>query len=386
VQRNVGGQYLGFVETPTCACQACDMICSTTCDCAMPTPKVQKIAAGEVDERTWSGIIQTSGSAGCGGFGGTDCLSPENAPYNETFNLHLCYALAAPGLLFAPDGGAVAGTLPMDAITCVDKEFHIDDGVAEISPQRGADCVTTADCTGMGELCFSGACTASCPDNSYPTIGNDWNLSVGVDDMGFFDMAAGTNMRSIYTGAGTLTSATYSGNSVSLQLLRTGASGESLRGTISFTVPPGALGPLTSGQAVAVKAIVPDMVTAFDGNVALTVRTADDAGTLLVAADSAQAGPLLSSADIAPFAVTYNHDTTGCRSTDCGKILFSSTKFTLGAHSVTLEPGAQANLVDVTGTFRALNVDSQHNDVSATCDPADIRPYLIWRDKAPGTP
>src|ERR1700690_863578 len=48
VPRNVGAQNLSFVETPTCACQACDMVCSGTCDCPMPAPLVQRIAAAEI--------------------------------------------------------------------------------------------------------------------------------------------------------------------------------------------------------------------------------------------------------------------------------------------------------------------------------------------------
>jgi hypothetical protein len=384
VQRSVGGQWLSFVETPACACQACDMICGAggTCDCPMPTPMVQKVESGTNAERTWSGLVQVSSAAGCGGFGGTSCLNPENAPYNETFNLHLCYALSAdvpPSL----DGGAVEGMLPTDT-TCVDKQFQIDDGLVEISPQRGADCVTSADCRGPGELCFSGACTASCPNNTYPQIGNNWDIGIGITDMGFFDSVTDVNGRTIFTGTGTISSAAYSGNSVRIHLTRTGSSGEALNGVIAFTVPPNELGPLTAGAPVSVKSVQPSMTENPD-NAALIIRAVDDGGTLLVAADSAQNGPLLSGDDVQPFTVAFNQDTVGCRSTDCGKLLFSTTTFTLsGGQQVNLEPGGQANLVSSAGTYRAVNVDAQRNGMDAMCDPADIRPYLIWQDKPPG--
>jgi hypothetical protein len=388
VQRNLGGQYTSFVETPACDCQSCDQICSVaTCDCPMPAGMVLRVAAGDSVERTWSGVVQISGSAECGGFGtGTTCLSPDNAPYNETFNLHLCYVLQAPGLEFPDDGGSTSGTLDMTSVTCTDKEFHIEDGLAEISPPRGADCVTTADCKGAGELCFSGACTASCPDNGYPSIGQNWNVSVGVDPMDFFDVATDGKGRTVYTGTGTITSAAYSGNSVAIQLGRTGSAGEMLRGTVHLSVPPMQLGPLASGTGVTVKAIGPNM-TESQGNGALLIRATDDGGTLLVAVDAAQNGALLSPADVAPLTVTFNTDTIGCTtSSGCGKVLYSTTTFTLAGKSVKLEPGSNANLVDPTGVFRALNVEAQINGAGATCDPADIRSYLIWRDKAPGTP
>ncbi len=388
VQRIIGGTYLSFVEAPACDCQSCDNACSgATCDCPSPSPTVQRVPPAAIFERTWSGIVQDSATAQCGGFGvpGPMCLSPENAPYNETFNLHLCYALSAPGVGIAADGGTVGGTLPATGTTCADKEFRIEDGVAEISPVRGADCVSTTDCKGDGELCFSGACTASCPDNGFPTIGANWNVSLAVSDMGFFDIETDATGRTVSTGTGTISSAEYNGDTIHIHLTRSGSSGEALTASVNLTVPPGNLGPLTMGQGVSVKTIQPaDPDT--DDNAAVVIRDTSDAGVLLVAVDAAENGAQLTAADIAPFTVTLNSDTVGCLISDCGKVLFSSTTFAAGTKSVTLQPGASANVVVPTGTYNALNVYAARNDAAATCDLTDLRPYLLWQTQAPTGP
>ena len=116
--------------------------------------------------------------------------------------------------------------------------------MVEIGPQRGADCVTAADCKGTGELCFSGACTASCPANTFPAEAES-SLRIGVDDCGFFT-ATTEGTKTTYVGSGTVGSAAYNTSSLRIYLTRTGSVGETLTGTIDFDVPRASqLGPLT---------------------------------------------------------------------------------------------------------------------------------------------
>jgi hypothetical protein len=381
VQRSAGGGWVTFDETPRCACLACDMVCSGTSSCPEPTTRlVQRVPPGSSFDRQWAGVVQLQSTAGCGGFGGTMCLAPENAPYNETFNLHLCYALSATLTGASTDGGAVEGVLPSD-VGCVDRTFHIDDGVAEVGPQRGADCVTTADCKGMGELCFSGACTASCPANTFPSEAES-SVRIGIDDRGFFTVTQ-DGSKITYTGTGTVGSATYNTSSLRVFLTRQGSSGETLTGTIDLDVPRASyLGPLASGQKVQVRIIDNSPPSRPTSNAAFTRR--DEQGSLLIAADSALGTPNLAAADLAPFTVTVSSALVGCRMTGCGKELFSKVSFSDGTKTVELEPGGDANLVNTGGTYRAVNVFGAEYTSSSPCEPKVIRPYILWRDKAPG--
>ena len=382
IQRNVGGTWYSFVEAPRCACEACDQACSSSsCDCPEAEKQVRRIDANTSAERSWSGVVQLTGSPPCALGQGATCLSPENAPYNETFNIHLCYALQVPGVFANPDGGSSPGALPADA-TCVDKEFRIDDGVVEVGPARGADCITTADCKGKDELCFSGSCTSSCPDNDYPVLGANWALRIASpDDQGFFTTTMEGNAQ-VFTGTGTIASATYQGSTVTIRVSRKGSSNETLNGALYVTAPPSQLGPLTSGTAVSIRLVD----ASSDGNPenrALVIR--DGAGVLLFAADVSQEGQLLTNSDTAPFAVSFETAVVGCRLTGCGRQLFTATRFTGPTQSVLLEPGKTANTVTTDGTYRLLDVSS--STFSGTnCSLSAQRPWLVWRDKAPGAP
>src|SRR5207248_1181868 len=153
------------------------------------SPRVQRVSANDNLERTWSGVVQVDGQASCGALvGAVPCLNSENPAVNETFRAQLCYSPQAPGVTPPPDGGQdpVPGTLPDKSILCVTREFKPIDGVVELSPERGADCATHSDCK-ANELCFSGACTSSCPANDFPELGGSWQLRVlEPDDQGFF--------------------------------------------------------------------------------------------------------------------------------------------------------------------------------------------------------
>lgn len=381
VQRYVAGTAQSFSEAPDCACLSCESICSAACVCPEPEGRVRRVPTGTQVEREWSGVVQVAGRAPC--FGQSQqCLSAENAPYNETFSLHLCYTLQAPGIIANPDGGSNAGKLPADA-TCVDKEFRIEDGVVEIGPARGADCVTSSDCKGTDELCFSGSCTASCPENDYPTLGSNWALRIASpDDQGFFTTSTDGGQQ-VFSATGTIASATYQGSTLTLRLSRKGASNEVLNGTVYITLPPGELGPLTVGSLVSVRLI--DASTRDNPeNRAVVVKEAD-AGTLLVAADVGQGGSLLSADDTAPFSVSFDSAIIGCRFTGCGRQLFSATRFVGPTQTVVLEPGKSADQVTTLGTYRTLNV-SNSTYAKAVCSLSTQRPWVIWRDRAPGAP
>ena len=115
-------------------------------------------------------------------------------------------------------------------------------------------------------------------------------------------------------------------------------------------------------------------------NRALIIR--EPAGALLFAADHAQQGVLLKAADTAPFAVSFTAPLVGCRFNECGKQLFFQTRFEAAAATSSIDPGKSALLTIPQGAFRVLNVASGTYGTT-TCKLFDIRPFAIWREKAP---
>src|SRR5688572_6641065 len=81
VMRNVGGEWIPFVESPRCECQACEFVCGgCACPETTPDPKVMKVEANGSAEREWSGFVQVSENAACPGtvvVEGPPCLNPE---------------------------------------------------------------------------------------------------------------------------------------------------------------------------------------------------------------------------------------------------------------------------------------------------------------------
>ena len=374
VQRNVGGTWLGFDEKLKCACLSCDQICGGACPCDGGSPAfVRKVLPGDNFERTWNGVVQVQSPSGCA----DGCLRAENAPLDETFNLQLCYQSEILGVDL-PDGGRLAAVYPRPDQTCVDKEFRVADGVAEVSPRKGTVCTTQLDCVGIGELCLSGSCTAGCPANGYPVLGAGYALRIASDDLGFFTSTADAGT-SVLAGSGEITSVIYNGGTMTVRLKRLGPASEVLTGAVYVTLPMGQAAPLTQGSTVSVQL--------FDGssstnpeNRALVIR--DATGALLFAADQAQQGTLLKPADTAPFTVSFSAPLVGCRFNECGKQLFFKTRFTAAPVESMLEPGKSALLTIPQGAFRALNVTSGTYGTTS-CKLFDIRPFAIWREKAP---
>jgi hypothetical protein len=372
VQRNVSGTWYGFDETPACACQTCEQVCDLSCACDGGPPKfVRRVLPGTTFERTWNGIVQVQAISGCSNGGAENCLRPENGPLDEGFNLELCFQLQASGVGL-PDGGRLAAQYPAAGQSCVDKEFRIADQVVEISPPKGSSCNVQGDCLGPMELCFSGSCTASCPDNGFPTLGAGWALRIAEpDDQGFFAVEDG----GVVSGSGAITSVLYNAGTMTVRLRRTGPAGETYNGAVFVTLPAGAAVPLTQGAQVSVRVIDGSSATNPE-NRAVVIHDTD--GGLLFAADQSQQGRLLSAADTAPFTLGNATPIVGCRTTECGKQLFFQTRFTAEGNDTLLDPGKSATVTLSSGAYQVLNVSNASYAIT-TCKLSDIRPYALWR-------
>ncbi len=375
VQRAIAGSWLGFEDTLACECRTCDLTCDSTCSCADggSTNFVRKIQPGDTFERTWTGVVHVTSTSQCN----TACLAPENAPTDEGFNLQLCYQSEVLGVSL-PDGGRLAAAYPKPDQTCVDKQFRIADGLVELSPAKGTVCTQQSDCRGVGELCLGGACTASCPANGFPVLGAGYALRIDSSDQGFFTTAK-LDAGSVSTGTGDVTSVIYNGGTMTVRLKRTGTAGETLTAAVYVTLPMGQAAPVPQGAKVTVKLIDGSTQTNQE-NRALVIREAT--GALLFAADHAQQGTLLKADDTAPFTVASTPLIIGCRFNECGRQLFFKTKFSNAPVESNLEPGKAALLTVPQGAFRALNV-TDSSFATTTCKLFDIRPFAIWREKAP---
>jgi len=376
VQRGIAGAWLGFEDTVPCACRTCDQVCDSTCSCGDggPTSFVRKIQPGDTFERTWNGVVHVTSISTCD----VACLAPENAPTDEAFKLQLCYQSEVLGVEL-PDGGRLAAAYPKPDQTCVDKEFRIADGIVEVSPKKGTTCTQQSDCVGVGELCLAGSCTASCPANGFPVLGAGYALRIDSTDQGFFTTATADAGVAVSTGTGEITSVIYNGGTMTVRLKRTGPSGETLTAAVFVTLPMGQAAPVPQSAKVTVK-LIDGSTSTNPENRALTIREAT--GALLFAADHAQQGMLLKVDDTAPFTVTSTTPIIGCRFNECGKQLFFKTKFSNAPVESSLEPGKAALLTVPQGAFRALNV-TDTSFGTTTCKLFDIRPFAIWREKAP---
>ncbi len=366
VQRNVGGQWFSFDDLP-CECQTCERICERSCLCPDGgiSDQVLSIPPNGQAERSWDGVIQVAGFS-CGQV----CLVPENAPPDETFQLQLCFVNQIDGVQAPPDGGRVSATFPQpDAQTCVVRAFQPQQGVVEISPARGADCSTTADCRGRDELCLSGSCTAGCPANTFPPQAE---LFVTVTNSGFFtESREADGGRVLLSGEGRIVSTQFVNQSFQLSLGGTNGSGR-----VDVKLPGGLGGPsLATNAEVRVQ-----VATRTVGDKiwrAVTVRSTT--GELLFAADPALAGDALVPADLAPFSIVVDPTAVGCRvDASCGKFVFAKQTLSNGTTSVSVEPGKLESLTVGTQAFRFWNVTAGRYGASSTC--ASYRPWVLWRE------
>ncbi|MFT3835757.1 MAG: hypothetical protein QM723_02020 [Myxococcaceae bacterium] len=373
VQRNVGGTWFSFLDTDTCSCLSCSNVCDQVCNCKDGgTPFVRAIGPSEVESRTWTGVVQVAGSTACNGMQ-LDCLDPENAPGDETFNLHFCFQTQVQGIDLS-DGGRGMGTYSSQGETCEDKQFHPDDGVVEVGPFKGASCTSSAECRGGDQLCLNGSCTSGCPDNGIPMLGASWALRITPpDNQGFFNMSTDAKGRPVLQGTGTITSVTYQGQTMVVSLTEAdGGTGNT--GKLYVQFPPGFAAPLVQDTHVTVTVI--DASSMDDPeNLAVVIR--DPQGNLLLAADAAEQGAILTAADTAPFTVQWKTDVVGCAMTACGKLLYVKADIVGPGMESLIDPGSTADQVTASGTYRVLNVSSGTYQTT-TCTLTDIRPYAVW--------
>lgn len=384
VQRGVFGEWHSFVEQPPCECMSCDLVCGG-CECAVEPPPamVMKIEPGGTFEREWSGVVLQDSNASCPDtlIQGPPCLKSENAPLDEEFRVEFCYAPSSQGADDAEPGVTVPGSLPKDSILCVQEPFRIQDGLVELTPTRGAECSRHEDCTGSGELCFSGACTTACPATGYPTLGSGWEVRIPEpQNMGFFTYSVvGEDER--YTGTGKLTSVQYENNTMTLflvEVLPNGANGAG--GAVYVTLPPGAAVPLTVGEILSVT-VVDRSTDKNPENRGVVIR--DQGGMLLLAAETGQKNRVLEDAEIAPVTVSRTAEIVGCQHGECGKNRFHTTRFSFGMEAVELEPGQSAEVVAAQNTWQVVNVwNSTYDGTWCTFD--QLMPYVIVNVRAQG--
>jgi hypothetical protein len=348
---------------------------------------VLKVLPGTAVERTWSGFVHTSRStSGCGLFPErSTCMEEQVPPLDEPFRLQLCYAVAVPGLGPTDGSAPVPGLFPVESQICVQQEFLIADGQAEIRPQPPAPCTQDSECT-VPALCLEGVCTTTCPANTFPPVGGAWQVRVlepeeqGVS--GFFSRSTGAGGRRILTGTGTLTSVRYSNGTMTLQLARPAAPSGEYKASLAISVPSEAAVALNVGEALAVR-VVDASTSSLPENRAVTIR--DATGALLLAADPAQLGALLTTEDTKPFSVVSLPGSVGCEDTSCGKRAFQRTEFQAGTSAVALKPGESKEVVAASATWLVLNL-SNSTYRSTSCTLKSQLPYVVLNRRAAQSP
>ncbi len=369
VQRDVAGTWFGFDDQP-CACATCEQDCQTSCTCDAGVPMVRRILPDESFERTWSGVVQVSAAGRCG-----DCLVGENAPYDETLNLELCYVTQLPASV-AVDAGRFPSEFPAAELrTCTSKTFTPSQQTVEIGPKRGAACTTTSDCQGKDELCFDGSCTAGCPSNDVPLLSG---LSVPrLNNQGFF-AEEGRDAGVIRSaGQGRVSTVLFQGPTMTVSLERRGSAGETLRGQVQVSLPMQLGAPLASDAGVTVRFFEDSRQP---GNNAFVIRD-QASGALLLAADGALSRRLLPPADLAPFSIEDAAEPFGCRQEMCGKVLFFQTRVVVGSSGVELDPGKPQPVNAPGGVYRALAAWNGVYREPNSCTVKQVRPFALWRER-----
>jgi hypothetical protein len=390
LQRQEGNAWVSFAETLGCECQSCDRHCDSDCLCPAEAPQqplVLKVLPGTTVERTWGGVVHSSrDTSGCEIFSGsTTCLYEEVPPLDEPFRLQLCYAVAVPGLGPTNGSAPVPGVFPVESQICVQQEFLVADGQAEIRPQPPAPCTQDSECA-VPALCLEGVCTTTCPANTFPPVGGAWQVRVlepeeqGVS--GFFSRSTGAGGRRILTGTGTLTSVRYSNGTMTLQLSRPAAPSGEYKASLAISVPPEVAVALNVGESLAVR-VVDASTSSIPENRAVTIR--DATGALLLAADPAQLGAILPSEDTQPFTVVSLQGSVGCEDTSCGKRAFQRTEFRAGTSAVALKPGESKEMVAASATWLVLNL-SNSTYRSTSCTLKSQLPYVVVNRRGASSP
>jgi hypothetical protein len=300
------------------------------------------------------------------------CLSPDNAPPDETFQLELCFVNQIDGVEPLLDGGrSVAAFPPRDVQTCVTRTFEPQQGVVEIGPIRGATCSTTADCRGRDELCLAGSCTSGCPSNSFPA---QPELVVTFANMGFFSETREMDGRVLESGSGRITSTQFSGETYQVALSNNAGTGR-----VEIKLPGGLGGPSlpNNAQVSVLVAVRNDGAATYRG---VTIRDAAT-GALLVAADTAIPTPTLTEIDLRPFVITQDAEAIGCRvDATCGRLVFLKQTITApGASAVSVEPNRLGTVSHQSERYRFWNITAGQYPSTSECK--SYRPYALWRER-----
>lgn len=390
LQRQQDNVWTPFEETLGCECNSCDRICDSDCQCPAEAPRqplVLKVLPGATVERTWEGFVHASRTtSGCGLLPeSTSCMDEDVPPLDEPLRLQLCYAVSVPGLGPTNGEAPVSGVFPTASQICVQQEFLVADGQAEIRPQPPASCTQDSECA-VPALCLEGVCTTTCPAHTFPVVGGAWQVRVlepeeqGVS--GFFARSTGAGGRRILSGSGTLTSVRYSNGTMTLQLSRPAAPAGEFKASLSISVPPEAAVALNVGESLTVR-VVDASTAALPENRAVTIR--DASGALLVAADPAQLGALLAADDTNPFTVASLPGSVGCDDTTCGKRGYQRTAFRAGTSEVALKPGENKEVVAASATWRVVNLSNSAYR-STSCTLKSQLPYAIVNRRGASTP
>ena len=153
------------------------------------------------------------------------------------------------------------------------------------------------------------------------------------------------------------------------------AAGELLTGRVQIKLPIGTGAPLMSGRQV-VATLVDDGDTSAPSRAFVLKDLLT--GEVLFAADMGQGGRLLQTADLGPFRVEDGAVAVGCTQNACGRLLFFSLKFSTGANTIELLPGANDTLSIGSQRWNFLNVSSGAYG-STSCPVKDIRPWAFWK-------
>lgn len=383
LQNKVSGVYSLADEDVPPSCQSCADVCSGTCvSGSEPAPRVVRVDPGTQLERVWSGVFQQTIAASCGALvtGGKTCERTQNATPTETFNLHLCYATTFTGDAPADGGTTFEGDIPAAGQECLNREFEVKDGTVELTPLPGATCTTSAQCKAANdELCFDGSCTRSCPLNAFPRLGQNWQLSIPLQDDNYFTTTTVAN-QTRWTGTGVVGNVFYSGETMKLDLHTPDNLGTA---TVYATIPKFGV-PFELNETVSVT-----LVGASDDpnhiNLALVIR--DAGGVLLLAADTAHNGYQLSASDTAPFTLSSAGKTVGCDFTPgCGKVLYDATDFAGGVPKAELNPGDSTVVTTTDATFTLLNIGNSTSTATQGCNVKHPTPYAILNQRLQKAP
>jgi hypothetical protein len=376
-QRSTGGTFQTFDETVACPCLACGTICNgCSCTPPQPPPQILRVDPGMSMERVWAGTEQIPSQANCAAsaFNEPTCWTSHIPALNETLNLHLCYSPSAPGIGPVDAGVPVTGSLPPGNTLCVDKQFRVEDGVAEVGPLAGSACKTTSDCQNPGELCLNGQCTAACPANDIPAVGGSWQVNVPTpDDQGLLTQSTDGQGHTVQSGEGTLSAVRYSNGTMNMTLSGQ-VGGNTVVSTIYVTLPPAYAVPLNVGQIIVVR-ILDGSTSTNIGNRAITLR--DQNNNLLLAADAAQLGAILSATDTAPFTVSKTQNLVACDAQDCGKVLHFTTLFDGGSVPVELQGGQAQTSLAGGSSYQLLNIADDVYSSGSSCALQSLMPYAI---------